>query len=94
MINILACTIPTFGVIMNISIEGKELNIVHEGILTSLMLRMMHLFLIGSAVPDILWYYGFQWATCIMNQCRDWSIGDLSMVKWCDGKGGCGWLAG
>ena len=48
--------------------------------------RCIRAFLIGAALPDIIWCYAFSWAIYVMNHRYNRAIDDLPIVKWCDGN--------
>ena len=46
--------------------------------------QITHAFLIGAAMPDLVWCFDFMYTIYVMNHCYIRSIKNLLMVKWLD----------
>ncbi len=47
---------------------------------------MVHAFLIGAAMPDIVWCFVFLYEIYVMNHCYNRPIKNLPIFKWLDGN--------
>ena len=64
---------------------GSENNGVVESPINPIK-RMIRSFLIGAAIPDLVWCFAFLYAIYVMNHRYNRLIKNLPIVKWLDGS--------